>query len=399
MRAAHGDTLARARVGAQMWGGGLIGNRTKHSLPLEKGRLQYKSSNTPCPGHWIGSGETSDLGFPGKKWPNIIENGGFSIPRSSVAWIRISYAWASVQDPGVEALVCREHVLSNPNSVYSEGSQARKRSLATAPLPEHPRVNQDGKPNVATRRGLRETNRRTPPPGTYKGIRLSIRANDMGSRIGNPHKGIGYTAVKRVQNNEGVKGRHWLAKPRFIIRQGIPTKGIRGLKKLFIKSAFMCAPRRMEVNQEQYAGWESGRRSMARIAKAVRDKYLALDKDAVLRACSEVWASEDTGIGMKILCSLVNRLQPERAKEEIYDELCEYQKPSPKRFFSSSDREKFNQYLLRYPPTRTQDLSPAVSIPADKGKESAGQVLFPLKCNLHEQGGKNGPAQFFPPLK
>ena len=148
---------------------------------------------------------------------------------------------------------------------------------------------------------------------------------------------------------------------------------VKGGEKFIEKIVFKCPSCRMEINQEQFASWDSRRRSLARIAKAVRDKYLPIDKDAVLRACSEVWACEDTGTGMEILCCLVNRLQPERAKEEIYDELCEYQKPSTKGFFSPTDREKFNQYLLRYPPKRTQVTNPEPSTPAGQGKEQAVQ--------------------------
>ena len=138
------------------------------------------------------------------------------------------------------------------------------------------------------------------------------------------------------------------------VPRSVAVWGCKGSGNIQVKvQVFMHVKCRMQVNKEQYAGWLSGRRTLARIAKAVRDVYLPLGGDQVLKACSEVWACEDTGEGMKILCNLVNRLQPERSKEEIFKELGGYQEPSPARFFGPSDRVDFNQYLLRFPPKST----------------------------------------------
>ena len=219
---------------------------------------------------------------------------------------------------------------------------------------------------------------RRPPPGMYIGNKVSLRIQNVASGQRGIKTGrILRQALKIFWGEElPLKDADRVTVSTVFMTPRLRKRRRGGFQATFGIRASIHYYSRMEVNAEQYAGWESGRRSIARIAKAVRDKYVALNKDAVLRACSEVWACENTGIGMDILCNLINRLQPARGKEEIFDELCTYQAASPKRFFGSNDREKFNQYLLRYPPKRAS-YAGASTGPDVRGKEETAQGSSP----------------------
>ena len=77
----------------------------------------------------------------------------------------------------------------------------------------------------------------------------------------------------------------------------------------------------MLVDDTQIAKWPELRVALVTLACEVKNKYLAVNEEVVAKSCSELWVNPDVGEGTELLRRLINRLCPQKSKQEVLVEM------------------------------------------------------------------------------
>ena len=128
---------------------------------------------------------------------------------------------------------------------------------------------------------------------------------------------------------------------------------------------------RMEVTEAGFLNWPSNKKMLCKLAKEVKKDYVKdgtrdSDKEVIFAACGRIWEENNIKRGMDTLRTAINKLQPERSKEDIKKELRDLQERGRLSEWKDSDRVDFNSYNLEY--SSEAEVQPQPGKPQSKGK-------------------------------